>query len=207
MSDSKVINLFPVPVMISSLGRKLTTEEKGFVERCADDVVTNELNLTSRDTYVLEKSEMKDLKQFFLEKVKEFVEITENPKYDHEYYITNSWLNFTRPGQGHHQHKHQNSFVTGVFYVNALPEHDCIEMIDSTIRFIQLENKGFNPYNSRVWDFKVASGELYLFRSDAVHRVPTTDANTKHTRISLSFNTFLRGHIGSPIHFTELNLK
>jgi uncharacterized protein (TIGR02466 family) len=207
MSESKIVNLFPVPIMISHLGRSLTAEEKTFVENCSGDIVSNELNYTSRDTYVLEKPEMKDLKEFFLEKVKEFVEQTENPRYEHEYYITNSWINFTNPGEGHHQHKHQNSFVTGVFYINANPVHDYIEINDSTIRFIQLENKGYNPYNSRVWKFNVASGELYLFRSDTVHRVPNTDPKTDHTRISLSFNTFLRGNIGSPIHFTELNLK
>ena len=207
MPDYVMKNIFPVPVMITEIGREFTSEEKEFVNKSAQNCIKNQFNVTSRNVHVLDEPEMKDIKEFILSMVKQFVEVTENPKYEHEYYITNSWFNFTNPGEAHHQHKHQNSFVTGVLYLNAHQDKDTLELVDNTPKFIQLVNKGWNPYNSRVWKFKVKSGQLYLFRSDTFHQVPKTDENSKHTRISLAFNTFIRGDIGSKDYYTELKLR
>jgi hypothetical protein len=48
----------------------------------------------------------------------------------------------------------------------------------------------------------VSEGELLLFPSDLTHDVPTVTGDVE--RISISFNTFLVGKIGSNENLTEL---
>ena len=39
---------------------------------------------------------------------------------DVEFYITQSWVNVTRPGEFHHRHAHQNSILSGILYLLSL---------------------------------------------------------------------------------------
>ena len=41
-------------------------------------------------------------------------------KEDVEFYFTQSWVNITRPGEFHHRHSHQNSIISGIFYLNSV---------------------------------------------------------------------------------------
>ena len=51
----------------------------------------------------------------FIEKcLNNFYQSVFSPRDDVEIYITQSWLNYTEPGQFHHKHAHPNSFVSGV---------------------------------------------------------------------------------------------
>ena len=65
--------------------------------------------------------------------------------------------------------------------------------------------KEFNAYNSLTWDCLVENNVLMLFPSWLNHKV---ESNKKATtdRISLSFNTFVKGTIGDKNNLTELIL-
>ena len=71
---------------------------------------------------------------------------------------------------------------------------------------ITFSPKVFNIWNSVTWFFPVNNNELILFPSWLVHKV---DPNEKATtdRISISFNTFVRGTLGSRRGLSELILK
>ena len=62
----------------------------------------------------------------------------------------------------------------------------------------------FNPYNSESWWFEVGAGDLILFPSHLTHMVETKVGD--ETRISIAFNTFLKGYIGSDESLTGLHL-
>jgi hypothetical protein len=34
-------------------------------------------------------------------------------------FVTQSWLNWTKPGQWHHKHSHPNSLYSGVLYLDV----------------------------------------------------------------------------------------
>ena len=70
---------------------------------------------------------------------------------------------------------------------------------------IKLTSKEFNFYNSESWWIPVKTGDLVVFPSNFAHSVANTES--KNTRISLSFNTFLKGIIGDPDTLTELVIK
>jgi len=205
--NDKVIGLFPEPVMITSIERDFTEEEKKYVESCSRNLMKNHLNYSSQEVHVLEHPAMKSINKFILDNVVEFIEYTEDPIYDHKYFITTSWFNYTNPGQGHHEHDHKNSYVSGVLYLSANRNTDKIIFSNPKKRFLEVETKKYGEYNSKDWEFKVGSGDLVIFRSYLSHRVPQTNRFDSHTRISLSFNTFLKGNIGDPYRCSDLEKR
>ena len=69
---------------------------------------------------------------------------------------------------------------------------------------IDVEAKEWNVSNSKSWWFEVGIGKLVMFPSSLTHMVQTVDH--EETRISLSFNTFLKGKLGVTDSLTELIL-
>ena len=61
-----------------------------------------------------------------------------------------------------------------------------------------------NLWNSQTWFFPVETGDLIMFPSSTTHQVETKQGN--NTRISLAFNTFYKGSVGSNFQLTELIL-
>ena len=120
-------------------------------------------------------------------------------------YITQSWLNYTEADQYHHIRAHPNSVVSGVFYFDSDIKNDKI-LFTHPISYKQIspEIDKFNLWNSHTWFFPVETGDLYLFPSSTTHQVETKKG--KNTRISLAFNTFYKGTIGSNYDSTELIL-
>ena len=70
--------------------------------------------------------------------------------------------------------------------------------------FLHVEPLEQNLWNSQKWWLGANSGELLLFPSTLVHEVGLRD--NPGTRISISFNTFLRGDIGNHEVKTGLTL-
>ena len=124
--EPTVNQLFPTPVMFCKLPRKFTDEEVAFVQKCSQNVTKNTGNTTSVDRYIFEEPVMKDLKSFVQFYVNHYMENIESPYNPVEAYITQSWLNYTQPGEFHHKHEHPNSYISGVLYINADPEKDKI---------------------------------------------------------------------------------
>ena len=59
-------------------------------------------------------------------------------------------------------------------------------------------------WNSSTWFFPVQTGDLFMFPSSTTHQVETKKGN--NTRVSLAFNTFYKGNIGSNSKLIELKL-
>jgi uncharacterized protein (TIGR02466 family) len=76
-------------------------------------------NTTSIDNTILKSKELTQLRDFIETKVSEYFTTVYSPKHKVNLKITQSWTNYTDKGQYHHKHEHPNSFVSGVFYVQA----------------------------------------------------------------------------------------
>ena len=199
-----IINqVFPTPVVFSKLQRKYTDEEVAFVQKCSLNVTKNTGNTTSVDRYVLEDPVMADLKNFIQFSVDHFMQSIEAPINPVKAYITQSWLNFTEPGEYHHRHEHPNSYLSGVLYINADPEKDKIYFYKSGYKRISIPTKNYNTFNSQSWWYNVGTCDLVIFPSYLTHMVEETEST--NTRISLSFNTFLKGYIGEEESLTALH--
>jgi uncharacterized protein (TIGR02466 family) len=198
--------LFPEPVYVSKLERTLTKEELEIVNEYKKKTYKNEGNLTSLDTYVLENKTLKNLKADLNKKIIEYFNEVVCPKNSIIPYITQSWINYTETNQFHHNHSHSNSYISGIFYVNADKEKDQIKFFKPDYyQKIQLDVIKYNPFNSTGWRCSVQTGDVLLFPSNLTHGV--TYKKGTNTRISLSFNVFLKGTIGNKKQLSELILE
>jgi len=201
-----IFGLFPTPVLESNLERNLTSDELVFVDFLKQDTRLNQDgNLASTSKFVLESSELSELQKFIQHHLDFYVDNVLHPKNEFKLHITQSWINWTDKGQGHHKHYHRNSFLSGVFYINADEKNDKLYFANETnSQFVDVEinSKNFNIFNSRKWWVPASTGKLYIFPSGTRHFVePVT---TDETRISLAFNTWFSGTVGNDEELTLL---
>ena len=96
--------------------------------------------------------------------------------------------------------------VSGVLYFDSDIKNDQIKFSNPKYVYQQIkpEIDKYNIWNSDTWWFPVKTGMLVMFPSSTRHQVETKQGN--NTRISLAFNTFYKGSVGSNEGLTELIL-
>ena len=202
---SSITGIFPTPIYISKLNRKLNSKELLFIDKTKLDVHNNEGNTTSNDNYILNNKNFKNLKSDLDLIIKDYFNKIICPTNSITPYITQSWLNYTETNQHHHKHEHQNSLISGVFYVNSDEKFDKIKFYKKDVyQIIKPEVKEWNLWNSESWWFPVKTGDIILFPSSLTHMVETKQGD--NTRISLAFNVFIKGMIGNNKGLNELKL-
>lgn len=197
-----ILSLFPKAVGSYSLGRDLDESEIEFIK--GQPTRSNMGNTTSVDNYILGEKELADINRFIEASVAEYFQTVYAPKGDVKLRVTQSWCNYTEPGQWHHKHAHPNSFISGVFYPQANRETDKIYFYRDGYEQIKLPTENWNTWNSDSWWLEAEQGGLYIFPSGLTHMVETVKGT--QTRISLSFNTFPVGMIGDEASLTGLKL-
>jgi uncharacterized protein (TIGR02466 family) len=205
MKEPKILGIFPTPVYWAKLERPFSAKEhKYFTDhRDGSNLVDNVGNTSSKDNYILNRRVFASLKKELSTHVKNYFDKVLCTK-DVTPWITQSWLNYTRPDQFHHRHAHPNSFVSGVLYINADNDNDKILFYKSSLQYIKPQVTSFNIYNSESWFFHIKTNDLVLFPSTLTHAVEQKTGN--NTRISLAFNVFVKGRLGDPKELTELKL-
>ena len=111
--------IFPIPVYSVKRDSDLdSTEEKEIEDIIKGGLRVNAENSFSNNSYIF-NTKLKKIKEFCEQHIKIYVKEIINPKEDLDFYITQSWLNITKPGQFHHSHYHSNSIISGVFYIST----------------------------------------------------------------------------------------
>ena len=200
--EANINGIFPTPIYISKVDRKLTPLELKFVDKNKKDFYKNEGNITTNNNYILNEKPFANIKKELDLKVQDYFDKVISPANNITPYITQSWLNYTETNQYHHKHAHPNSLVSGVFYINCHEEHDKIKFFNDNYKTIKLEVKDWNMWNSESWWFPVKTGDVILFPSSLTHMVETKEGD--NTRISLAFNVFIKGTVGNNKSLTEL---
>jgi len=166
-------------------------------------------NLSSTNTNVLNLDSYSLIRDRIMSGLNEYINnvLFIDPK--HEFYLTQSWLNFNPPGSSHHRHNHSNSLISGVYYIDTTPE-DSITFISNNNDTItnnptlQIDVSTYNVTNSNIWTVPVKNNDIIFFPSTLFHEVSPNNSNKN--RISLSFNVFVKGTLGTTITLNELNL-
>ena len=197
-----VENLFPTPIGFFKYKNKLTVKENKFLLNQKTRV--NQGNKCSINNRVLDDKNISKLKAFINNSLFKYFEDIYATNSKVEPYVTQSWLNYTKENEFHHRHNHSNSFISGVFYVQATSKKDKIYFFKDKYEQLTLSTVSYNPYNSSSWWFKVETNDLIIFPSNLTHEVANVVGKE---RISLSFNTFLQGNLGVNESLTGLNLQ
>ena len=202
--EAIINSIFPTPIYISKIDRKLTPLELKFVDKNKKYFYKNDGNITSNNNYILNEKPFANIKKELYLKVQDYFDKVISPANKITPYITQSWLNYTETNQYHHKHAHPNSLVSGVFYINSDKENDKIKFFNDKYQTIKTEIKEYNVWNSESWWFNVKTGDVILFPSSLTHMVETKQGD--NTRISLAFNVFIKGTVGNNKNLTELVL-
>ena len=202
--NGTITPLFPAAVYSAHLNRSFTQKELNFVQKNKTDYVANAGNITSKNTYLLNCTPFATLKKELQEYIDEYFSLVISPFKSVTPYITQSWLNYTEPNQFHHTHNHPNSYLSGILIFSADKNVDIIQFHHQRYDQIEIPTKNYNIYNSDRWRFPAEIGFLTIFPSRLIHSVPPTKGT--ETRISLSFNVFVKGLAGDPLSLTELKL-
>ena len=208
MQEPIIHSLFPTPVYYTKMDRGFTKQELNFVNEQKKHCSKNEGNINTKDNYILNRKQFKNLHKMLSIECNKYLEKIICPKNkDLKLYITQSWLNYTESNQYHHRHEHPNSYVSGVLYINSDIKTDSIKFFHNNTYIPispDIDKKRWNHFNSRSWWFSVDTGTLVMFPSSTTHQVDVKEGN--NTRISLAFNTFIKGTLGDNFSLTELKL-
>ena len=195
-----LVQLFPIPVLICPYSVDYTKELEWI---CKQEYKKNNDYRQSEDTFILDKPEMSRVKQFIEVKLNEYVINIMGS--DSELVITQSWLNKSGKGESHHEHRHPNSMISGVWYPQIHEKLPPIQFTNVHQRDVEFSIKNNNKFNSQNCLFPMKRGELILFPSNLNHSVPVNKSDEE--RISLSFNTWCKGSIGKKETLTYLPLE
>ena len=199
----ELIQIFPTPLVICRYPRSYEKElewiEKQDCQKSSQPGKES-FNRQSVDTFILDNPELKKIRTFIETKLYQFV--TKVMLSTDTLAITQSWVNRSGKGESHHGHMHPNSIISGVWY----------PIIDETLPPIQfqrrdppqimLQSDKFNNINSETYFLPLKAGELILFPSNLRHSVPANKYDKE--RVSLSFNTWPKGSMGSIDRLTYL---
>lgn len=204
MINSKIYSLFPIPLYQSNLNRKFTVKEKNFFNDCLKNYQLSEGNFSSVESYVLNNSILDNLKKQINLRITDYFNTIIQTQDKINLYITQSWISGSKEGQYHHKHKHGNSILSGVLYIEAEENIDQI-MFHNERDTLFFGKQDYNLFNSQSWFFPVKTGDIIIFPSYLEHSVPIK--KTSSLRVSLSFNTFIKGTLGSKHQKTKLIIK
>ena len=198
----ELLQIFPTPLLITKYEGSLVDELKHINTLDWIKQNSNE-NFKSKDTYLLDHEQFKNIKNFIYEALNKF---TKNVfQSDQRLVVTQCWLNKNPKGSKHHEHVHPNSIISGVFYFKQDPKLPPISFSKSIQHAMKLDPKKYNNLNSETFLLPCTDGELILFPSNLKHSVPVNMGD--EPRISMSFNTFSIDTLGSKDSLTHLDIR
>lgn len=193
--QQEIIPLFSTPLMISE--ETYPMEQKLYdhiMNMPKEDNTGGGGNLITADSNVLDNPEFVNLRSFIEKYIGYYVRDVMRINEKNEIYITQSWINYNQTNQAHHVHSHPNSIISGVFYIEG--ENSPIEFHrGDKLLDLNLTHDEWNLWNSSQWNADLVKNKLFLFPSKLIHGVAPNVSDK--LRVSLSFNTFVRGEIGS----------
>lgn len=196
MNRDELIPLFSKPIFKSTL----TTVD---IDLSTITWYRNYQNYISSSQDILSLDIFRELSKEICKKIEEYFYGIMQTSQQSEIYITESWLNKTEKGQSHHRHWHPNSLISGVVFLSGDPTSGHLRFITSQYNTLEFEIAESNVYNAKSWAIPGVPGSIVLFPSSLEHLVDEYRGDIP--RISLSFNTFVKGKI-SNLPLTSLGI-
>lgn len=202
VTQKNIYPLFATGVYKNKLNITLTDNESAAIYdlNSSKQILGTKL---SNDKFILERPELQRLKNILLDEVKEYFNTIMG--YEFEIYITNSWCNIAGHTEGQTLHNHANSVISGVFYLDVDQSQPSITFVNLTPPFLlNMRSQQYNMFNSLEFDIPLEDNTVILFPSQCFHYVKSNP--TTNNRVSIAFNTFVKGNIGVETAGGDLDL-
>jgi len=196
--------VFATPVYKSDNLYKLTNEQLDYLKTL--EMIKNKGGnfLTTRKDIMNDES-MKDFKHWCLLNVRAFAKQLGASERT-SFYITQSWMNRNPPHSYHHTHMHPNSIFSCIYYVEGDKCPTYFYRYDDRTSFGNFafyeNDKGSNAFTATKAGVMNEVGRLVIFPSSMVHDVDNNESDKD--RVTISFNTFIRGEMGEPENSNHL---
>ena len=204
LEAANIVSIFSTPVYRCNFSRAFTRAEMDFIQKQHEACRPNLGNKSTKDSYILNRKSFRSIKKELELRLQDYLDKVLCATPGICSYITQSWINYTSKGEYHHEHSHANSYISGVLYLTANKNCDQIAFIRKSYFPLVPQPQVFNDWNSEMWWMPVHTATLILFPSSLAHSVGLKKDDD--LRISLSFNTFLKGKLGVDHKLTELKL-
>ena len=190
----QIQSLFPTSIAFLQMDKAVSKKILAFMKSKGMQMELNISNNISIDCFVLNNDELSDIKKVLTDSVNEYFKEIIKPDQDLEFNITNSWINVTKNGESHQLHKHKNSILSAILYIDTC-EEDEISFINEHDVFgnFSFTSNHVTDWNASMWTVSAETDTLIIFPSTLQHRVNTRPNTCTGTRISLSFNTWVKG--------------
>lgn len=205
----EILELFPTPVYTTMIPPSLSNVISFFDNQdMGTDSDHDNYGYRSKDSYILDKSECRDLADFILSNTKIYAD---QLGYDYEKYrFGQSWISVKVPGQHHTVHTHPNGLISGVLYygpvvekTSAIKFHKMMGGVNASYIQPKMVNKRKDvKYAQSEFSIMFEPGLLLLFPSHLHHSVPVN--KTDKPRQSLAFNVVPAVGFGDERSLTEL---
>ena len=199
--EPQMTGVFPTPILTYTNKKSLSLKEDYLLNL---EQRKNMGNTSSVNESLLKDKKLKILLNWIHSALEDYVDKIYCPKESITLNITQSWVNICRKGEYHHLHSHPNSLVSGVYYVQS-SKNDKINFADNSHSMLDIIPREYNIFNSRDWWMPAMQDTLVLFPSSLFHQVNSVEERDRD-RVSLSFNTFPTGTLGSSANLSELEL-
>jgi len=200
--------LFGIPLFQTNLGALNILTKTWLMnleypyQRTGHDGTDEDLDEGSKGMYILEKAQLKNLKNQINDCIDYFTHEVLGIDDSVQFEISTSWANRYFGDEHVSKHSHLNSMISGVYYVETSRSTSPIifeKAYSYTNLFHGTTSPGFkknlsNQFNANTHVIYPKPGDLLLFPSHLEHTVP--ESQSKDVRYSLAFNCFARGHMG-----------
>ena len=161
----------------------------------------NDTAFITDNSYLLEESKYDFLKSYIMAHLVVYTQTILNLPSKYEFYMQNSWGVLFRPDMVGRTHVHENSLISGVYYLDVPKDSGAIlfetphmhGMFPNAIRLTPADDSGDNIYNCHTYGIMPKKEGILLFPSHLPHRINKNESN--QNRYSLGFNFFVRGTI------------
>ena len=184
----EVTSLFSIPIYDHQYDEDLGDVESECIKRSTLDsgqVLTNSGGWQSNNIF----SDDDFFSEFILEIEKQANNFAKEIEINQSLKLSNLWININGYKDFNLRHTHENSIISGVFYVKAPDKSSKITFYHPAFKLMVREwniNLKHNNYTSSVWSFTPQKGRLLLFPSWSEHEVSPN--LSQESRISISFN-------------------
>ena len=172
--------------------------------------VQNQVNKTTDNNYLLNDEKYIAIKDWIMS-------CLENLRLEMGYFcdeltITQSWANYSGPGDWHPPHIHPNAILSGILYLTEsvgytqfmCPNDWYITAASNQLQSIKVS---FEPEKSVCNDEYISSpGDLIIFPSSFMHEAAPHEGEG-NDRITISFNVFPSGKIGINDNLSGLTIE
>jgi uncharacterized protein (TIGR02466 family) len=201
MSEASIYCLFPKTVYLKNINyiddKYLLSLNKfcknlNYIKIPSEDL--ENASQSSEDRYLFNKHKILfKLKDIILKEFNDFKNNLLSYTYN-SFKITTSWIAKVDKGKQANIHNHNNSFYSGVFYINAEKDMGNISFHNfETTRYLpKVETSSL--LNSRNFSITPKNKDLIFFPSELFHKIKKN--NNNKTRLSIAFNIIPEGVIG-----------